>query len=959
MSTPTIFLSAASIDLKEWRDVLHGAFSRAGFHVYTENNSFGAATGDVRHLLTQHILDSDCVIHLAGVGYGSHAQDPFPEDPGFVCSWTQFEYYFAHQQRKNVIAFVCAPELSQNGFVEKGDAAECLRKSELQKAHRLRVESGQFTGTPFEERVKRASHEPVGSVQALLAAVAAAVGTLHRQGRLAPSARRLAAITAAQAELTARLALHRLPPPPPGFVGRTEELARLRALDPSAGALLTGLKGMGGIGKTALALVLAHEWLGRFPDAQFFLDARGTQEDPPSAATLLAQILQAFHPAQQLPAGETALRTLYHQTLEGKRVLLLLDNTYGTVQATPLIPPSGSALIVTSRHSFVLGNVGAYTVGRLPHQEATALLREFYPALSDLHANQLVKLCAGLPLALRLAGAHLALDAANRPDGVPNVAGYLHLLRSGPLDTLDKDAPDAGETTISETLRVSEAQLSPTDREAWRRLSVFTASFEVQGAAAVMGLRREGIDVDAAPSLATLDTATTGDLLTRFVRRSLLEHEGADRYRLHDLATEYARAQFSHDELSIVYLAHARHYAAVSWEADRLNQEKGHYSEGLALFDHERAQIEAAFAWLSGQNADAPARTLLSLVNSVVHTADLRFHPTIRIEWHKTEIHAAQSLQDHASEARALNRLGNAFVALGEIILGIDHYDKSLTINRAIGDRRGECEVLRDLGIARADLGHIPEAVAHYEQSLEIAQSMMDQRNESIVLGSLGNAYALQRQSRKAVECYDLQLAIARQIGDRRGEGNAKGNLGNAHRWVGDIRKAIACHEHHLAIAREIGHRRGQGVALGNLGSAYLALGELPRALEHLKQSIAISQEIGDRRGEANALFNSAIACHRLRNHAQAVQLVNTAWKLYEITGAPAARSVKYWEIQFRQAHAVEFWQEALRLHALGQRTEAILSAKAALEIFDDIENPLAPVVRTTLAEWKGEASPL
>ena len=77
MSVPTVFLSAATIDLKEWRDVLHGAFSRAGFRVLTQDQSLRSALGDVKRLLTETIADSDCIIHLVGMGYGSDAR-PLP-----------------------------------------------------------------------------------------------------------------------------------------------------------------------------------------------------------------------------------------------------------------------------------------------------------------------------------------------------------------------------------------------------------------------------------------------------------------------------------------------------------------------------------------------------------------------------------------------------------------------------------------------------------------------------------------------------------------------------------------------------------------------------------------------------------------------------------------------------------------------------------------------------------------
>ncbi len=315
--------------------------------------------------------------------------------------------------------------------------------------------------------------------------------------------------------------LHQLPPIPANFTGREEALAVLNDADPASGTVLTGLRGMGGIGKTALATVLAHRWMPRFPDAQIVLAGQGTQPMPPTAEDLLARVINTFHPEAKLPEDLDTLQKMYRDVLHGKQVLILLDNAADAKQCAPLIPPSGSALIVTTRGNFMLGGKAPFPVGKLRPEQATELLRKLYPALTDADAAELVKLCAGLPLALRLAGSHLALDASER-GGTANAAAYLKDLRSGRLATLDADADDAGEITISETLRLSEDQLPAADRQAWRNLAVFSASFEATAAAAIAGAEEK--------------------LLITFVRRSLLERDGPDRYALHDLAADYARA---------------------------------------------------------------------------------------------------------------------------------------------------------------------------------------------------------------------------------------------------------------------------------------------------------------------------------------------------------------------------------------------------------------------------------
>ena len=694
--------------------------------------------------------------------------------------------------------------------------------------------------------------------------------------------------------------LHTLPPNPlhAGFVGRTTDLAKLRALNPAAGAHLTGLRGMGGIGKTALAVVLAHEWAPRFPDAQFFLDARGTQPDPPSAGKLMEQVILAFHPTAKLPDDPAAIAGIYRDVLGGKQVLLLLDNARDATQAAPLIPPAGCALIVTSRHSFMLGKTAPHDVGRLPAAEAVALLREYHGALGDAEAAALVKLCAGLPLALRLAGAHLALDAAER-GGTPDVAGYLKLLGGGRLQHLDAEAAEAGEVTISETLRLSEAQLAEAERAAWRALGVFTASFDARAAAAVARpeVARHS-SVETQPADSTLECRAT-EMLGHFVRRSLLEREGAERFKVHDLAADYARTQLDNPARTALHLAHARHYTAVGDEADTIYM-KGDAVGGLALFDRERAQLEAAYAWLdaevgrgvltapppgraalprgrgnevgdasasSWRGEDNPpylaaARQLLDLVNAVVYTGqELRFHPRQRIAWLESQLRAARLAKHREAEGSAL---GN-------------------------------------LGLAHADLGDARKAIAYHEQALVVSREIGDRRGEGNALGNLGSAHFALGDARKAIEFYEQQLVIVREIGNRRGEGNALGNLGSAHVALGNARKAIEFYEQRLVIAREIGDRRGEGNALGNLGIAHKNVGDARKAIEFYEQHAGIAREIGDRRGEGNALFNSAVAHD-----------------------------------------------------SLGNRPEAIARAAAALAIYEAIESPAAAQVRATLAKWRG-----
>ena len=878
---PTVFISAATIDLLHLRDLLANAFKAAQFRVLVQNESLGAPLGNLRDLLVDAISQSDCVIHLAGTGYGSHATEAFPEAPAFRCSWTQFEYYHAHLTGVPAIAFTCGPKLSQFKDGEQEDPAEPGLKATLQKEHQERISSGEFDGTPCAGRKRTINAAAASNLYDVTIRVAEAIAALQRKHHTTLPAE---AVQQVERNLQGIRLLHTLPPPPRGFTGREKELEELRKTTGQAGAVITGLRGMGGIGKTALALVLAHEWAPRFPDAALLLDGKGLAGDAaPSAAKLMEQVILAFHPEAKLPDDFNALSGIYQNVLHGKNALILLDNAKDAQQAKPLLPPDGCALIVTSRAGFTIDGVAPYTVGRMDDAEAEKLLRNAYDKLTADEVKQLLRLCAGLPLALKLAAAHLALDAADH-HGTANVARYLQNLGGGRLANLDADAEDAAEITISETLRLSVEPLPEPERHAWEKLAIFTTHFDALAAEEIAGADEQMLD--------------------HFLRRSLLESAAPGRYQLHDLAADYARTRLSAAEIDALALALARHYQTVAEAANQLYME-GEVLAGLALFDRERAQIEAAFAAMVARPDEAAAERVIGIVEAIVYVGQsLRFHPRQRIVLLESQLRAARHTGRRNAEGTALGNLGNAHAALGDARKAIEYYMQSLELYRELGDRRGEGSVLGNLGIAYKNLGDAQKAIGYHEQCLEIAREVGNRRGEGTALANLGNAHFSLGDARKAIGCYEQRLEIARDIGDRRGEGNALGNLGAAQFSLGDARQAIGYYEQQLEIARKIGDLGGEGNSLGNRGIAHFNSGDARKAIEYYEQQKEIAREIGDRRGEGKSLWNSALA--------------------YD---------------------------------SLGERAEAVKRAEAALAVYESIEDPNAAKVRKNLALWKSQSA--
>jgi len=596
-------------------------------------------------------------------------------------------------------------------------------------------------------------------------------------------------------------ALHQLPPPPADFTGRTAVLAELRAAAATGGVTISGLRGMGGIGKTALALKLAHELAPLYPDAQLYLDLQGVSAQPVTPAQAMAHVIRAFHPDTRLPEREAETGALYRSTLHGRHALLLMDNAAGADQIRPLIPPEGCLLLVTSRFFFHLPGLQVHDLDEMQPEEARALLLRIAPRIGD-QAARLAAICAGVPLALRQAAGTLA----ERPDLTPSV--YAERLASG----------KARLGLIDASLSLSYDLLPEEAAYRFRTLAIFPATFDAPAAAAVWALELEPAE------------AALGDL----VRRSLVDGDDG-RYRLHDLARVFADSRCGAEERTEAQRRHAMHYRTVLAGADDLYLRGGpDLLRGLRLFDLEWTNVRAGQAWAADHVAGDQAAAELSFwyPHAGAYCFNLRLRPTERIGWLGIALSAARQLGNRSWEGNALGNLGLDYADLGETRRAIEYHEQHLAIAREIGDRRGEGNATGNLGLSYAALGETRRAIEFYEQQLGITREIGDRRGEGISMGNLGLAYAALGQTRRANELYEQHLAIAREIGDRRGEGNATGCLGNAYADLGETRRAIELYEQYLAITREIGDRLGEGIACWNLGLALEKLGEIGRAAE-------------------------------------------------------------------------------------------------------------------------------
>ena len=390
-------------------------------------------------------------------------------------------------------------------------------------------------------------------------------------------------------------ALYQLRRPPEHFTGRAEVLAELcTALREQAqvgGAVgLSAVNGMAGVGKTALALVVGQALRDDFPDMQLFLELRTHSNNPASAGQVRDTVLVAINPEARLPDDEDARWRLYanlfHDTASGKslRALVVLDDARDDEQVRLLSPPSGCAMLVTSRQQLQTGR--SFHLDRLPRAEAMALLQAYAPRLSNEQASRLAELCGDLPVALKTAGGYLK-QYRSKP-----AEEYLAELQQDRLRRLgNKSQPNEDVNLIFD---YSYRALDDAERLAWSALSIMPTSFDRAAGRAVIAA--------VVPTLSDSDVPNTGELLDRVVCLNLLDYnEEKERHAWHDLLREFAGVRFGGDDLDRAKVGHADYFIERAWCSRKFFYQGGErILEGLALFDLERRHLETAFEFLAG-----------------------------------------------------------------------------------------------------------------------------------------------------------------------------------------------------------------------------------------------------------------------------------------------------------------------------------------------------------------------
>jgi DNA-binding SARP family transcriptional activator len=643
------------------------------------------------------------------------------------------------------------------------------------------------------------------------------------------------------------------------FTGREQEteqllaLARETAEGGRSGTLtISALDGLGGVGKSALAVRIAHRVSSLFPDGQLFIDLRGNvkHREPLAPLAALGQLLRSLDvPQQRIPAELADCSAMLRDRLSGTRTLILLDNAATDTQVRPLLPEApGCLVLVTSRARLAIEGALSLRLDVLSEAESITLLvaaagpdriRPDDPAIAEL-----AELCGQIPLALRIIAARLrhrsALTVADLVAQLRDERGRL-----GELRDEDRD--------LADVLNTSYTDLTDDEQRTFRLLGL------VPGA---------DVDVHAAAALLDLDPHSTEHLFDLLLDRNLLMEPTPGRYRMHDLVRLFAAEQAEakeHETEREAALDRLLFWYGETAKAAWRTVEPTRSANASPILDGPVQALEFssaadALAWY-----DREAGNLLAAVELLRAAANTA---------------VGLKLVEAITELLHIRASARQWLALTEF--GIDCAQRE-------GNAAALGRLTRHQGVALFSLGRHEEAIEAHSAAASISREAGQPSEEAAALVSLTSAYAMTKQVDEAIATGERATALFIRLGK---PGRAVGpliNMAAALSIANRNEEALVLVKRAVQLSRDTGDRTDLAFSLGQLAAVMHAMEAYDPEELHAtyREALEALRATGNRRNELRALLGYGVFLEEIGHFADSVRILEETDRLGDEIGVP------------------------------------------------------------------------
>jgi len=539
-----------------------------------------------------------------------------------------------------------------------------------------------------------------------------------------------------------------VPPDIPKFTGREKELSEIEEALTRGGAVIAvcGLWGMAGVGKSALAIHVAHRLhrVGHFQHGILWADLGAS-----SVEDIVADFIRTFGFSEdQIPADLDGRIGLYRSLLKNKHMLVGLDNAQSDEQVATLLPNEPSvAVIVTSRkHMSGLAEYTTFTqdVDVFPLKDALDLLSQYAAERCEREPKDAKEICGlvgCLPLAIDIAGARIA-DKRRWS----RLCFFAERLRDEHRRLDELKIGDRKERNLRAVLAISYDGLPGAQRRTFAHLALFGGGdFGSSGAMAVLQIEKQ----------------VAIERLEELVDLSLLLRSGWGGYKLHDLVRIYADERLQREI-----------------KPDAINAAKLRLEEYNALVTQAGTLGARASALVRQGNSDEAVAVYQQVL----------------------EIN--KRLQHRRGEAHTVGGLAAAYSLKRDWEKAIEYYERNLDLSERIGDPRGQASALGGLASVYAGKRDWEKAIEYYERNLDLSERIGDPRGQASALGGLDSVYFRQRDWERAIEYFELARRINKNLGKLFYLSVTLQQLARCYRATGNIDQALDCAEEAVSVSK-------------------------------------------------------------------------------------------------------------------------------------------------------------
>lgn len=653
---------------------------------------------------------------------------------------------------------------------------------------------------------------------------------------------------------------NQLPPLAHPFVGRSREISTLNSVLASLTAAselhpnTVIVSGSPGVGKSALLAEWATRNRANFPDGLLYSDANGYSESatPRGAAQMIDGFLRALGVAPaSLPVELDEKALMFRSALAGRRMLVVLDNVDASERARPLLASGPSLTLIASRSmlSGLVARYGAFrmTLDMLSPEESNALIRQIIGdervSAEPEAALELARLCAYLPLALRIAAERASAQPHAR---LADIVADLSSEQSR-LDFMS--AEDDEQTAVRAVFSWSYRPLNPD----------LARTFRLLGLSPVPDLSAE-----AAAALTGVELPAARKLLFSLVNLGLLDERSRGRYGFHDLLHVYARERAEEQESPEA--GEAAIARLLGWYLDQAQAANHGVAPGAVPITPRRsglvpfASFGAALEWFEAEKSNL--RTLTQYAWENGHREFAAFAPlemgsyfNIRKYWsdwlycNQIGISAARQLGDAGAEAWLLTNRGTALRNLRRWNEAVQCHERALARFDATVDPAGIGYARQNLANAQADEGKFEQAIPNFRLALNSFESVPDRsdrfRGQGVTLNSMAVAYNNMGEYDNALDCAQTAIARWNDLHSPHGVAFSRHCIGGAYAGKRAYDQAVENYREALRIRREIHDTHGEGRALVSLGQTQRLQGDLAQARTSWELALEIFESLG------------------------------------------------------------------------------------------------------------------